>query len=58
MAAKRELIAPKGDKRYIRRDSKGRFKESDDQSRSLSQDRKKDAKAVAEAGQGDKGDRK
>lgn len=58
MAAKRELIAPKGDKRYIRRDSKGRFKESDDQSRSLSQDREKDAKAKAEAGQGDKGDRK
>ena len=58
MAAKRELIAPKGDKRYIRRDSKGRFKESDDQSRSLSQDRKKDAKAESEAGQGDKGDRK
>lgn len=58
MAAKRELIAPKGDKRYIRRDSKGRFKESDDQSRSLSQDREEDAKAKAEAGQGDKGDRK
>ena len=58
MAAKRELIAPKGDKRYIRRDSKGRFKESDDQSTSLSQDRKKDAKGKAEVGQGDKGDRK
>lgn len=58
MAAKRELIAPKGDKRYVRRDSKGRFKESDDQSRSLSQDRKKNAKAEAEVGQGDKGDRK
>gem|GEM_PF-3425322 len=38
-SGKRELIAPKGDKRYIRRDSKGRIKESDDQSRSLSKDR-------------------
>jgi hypothetical protein len=27
---KRELIAPRGDKRYIRRDAKGRIKESDD----------------------------
>jgi hypothetical protein len=26
---KRELIAPRGDKRYIRRDAKGRIKESD-----------------------------
>lgn len=58
MAAKREQIAPKGDKRYIRRDSKGRIKESDDQSRSLSQDRLKDAKAEVKSGQGDKGDRK
>jgi hypothetical protein len=33
MASKRELISPKGDKRYIRRDSKGRIKESDDVSR-------------------------
>jgi hypothetical protein len=35
-AAKRELIAPHGDKRYIRRDARGRIKESDDVSRSLS----------------------
>jgi hypothetical protein len=33
-AANRELIAPKGDKRYIRRDAKGQIKESDDQGRS------------------------
>jgi hypothetical protein len=33
-SAKRELIAPRGDKRYIRRDAKGRIKESDDVSRS------------------------
>lgn len=58
MAAKRELIAPKGDKRYVRRDPKGRIKESDDVGRSLSADQRKKAKTVAKPGQGDKGDRK
>jgi hypothetical protein len=57
-AAKRELIAPRGDKRYIRRDAQGRIKESDDVSRSLSQDRRRKAKTAAKAGQGDRGDRK
>ena len=57
-AAKRELIAPKGDKRYIRRDEKGRIKESDDGGRSLAQDVRKAAKTVAKPGQGDKGDHK
>ena len=57
-AKKRELIEPhKGDKRYIRRDDQGRIKESDDVSRSLSQDRKRKAKTVVKSGQGDKGDR-
>lgn len=58
MAAKRELIAPKGDKRYVRRNPEGQFKESDDVSRSLAADRRKKAKATAKPGQGDKGDRK
>ncbi len=58
MAVKRELIAPKGDKRYVRRDPKGQFKESDDVGRSLAADRRKKAKTVAKPGQGDKGDRK
>lgn len=57
MAAKRELIAPKGDKRYVRRDEKGRIVESDDVSRSLSADKRRKAKTVAKPGQGDKGDR-
>lgn len=58
-AKKRELIEPHpGDKRYVRRDDKGQFKESDDVSRSLSQDQKRQAKTVAKPGQGDKGDRK
>jgi hypothetical protein len=58
MAGKRELIAPKGDKRYIRRDEKGRISESDDVGRSLTADRRKKAKTVAKKGQGDKGDQK
>jgi hypothetical protein len=58
MAAKRKLIEPKGDKRYVRRDNKGRIKESDDVGRSLAADQRKTAKTVARPGQGDKGDRK
>jgi hypothetical protein len=59
MAGKRELIEPnKGDKRYVRRDANGQFKESDDVSRSLSQDQKRKAKSSTTAGQGDRGDRK
>ena len=57
-ASKRELIAPRGDKRYVRRDAKGRIKESDDQGRSLSADRRRKAKTVAKPGQGDRGDRR
>jgi hypothetical protein len=55
---KRELIEPhEGDKRYVRRDENGRFEESDDVSRSLSQDQKRQAKTKSKPGQGDKGDR-
>lgn len=58
MAGKRELIEPnEGDKRYVRRDENGQFTESDDVSRSLSQDQKRDAENESERGQGDKGDR-
>lgn len=56
--AKRELIAPNGDKRYIRRDAQGRIRESDDVGRSLAQDVRKPARTQVPAGQGDKGDRK
>ena len=56
---KRGLIEPnKGDKRFVRRDENGRFSESDDVSRSLSQDQKREAKSDTESGQGDRGDRK
>jgi hypothetical protein len=58
MAEDRELIEPnEGDKRYVRRDEDGKFKESDDVGRSLSQDQKRDAKTESKPGQGDKGDR-
>lgn len=53
----RELIEPhKGDKRYVRRTKKGRFKESDDVGRSLAADRRRKAKTVVKKGEGDKGD--
>ena len=59
VAAKRTLIEPhKGDKRYIRRDAKGRIKESDNVGRSLAADRRVKAKTAVKAGQGDKGDRR
>jgi hypothetical protein len=56
--SKRELIDTGKDKRYVRRDDKGQFTESDDQGRSLGQDVKKSAKTTSKPGQGDKGDQK
>ncbi|MDQ6788872.1 MAG: hypothetical protein M3033_18875 [Acidobacteriota bacterium] len=50
------MIDPNGDKRYIRRDAKGRIKESVDQGKSLSQDVRQKAKTKAKSGEGDKGD--
>jgi hypothetical protein len=59
MPSKRELIEPhSGDKRYTRRDAKGEFSKEVDVGKSLAADRRKKAKTVAKAGQGDKGDRK
>ena len=55
-SAKRELIAPRGNKRFVRRGSGGEFTESDDQSRSLSQDAKTKSRTSVKSGQGDRGD--
>ncbi len=56
MSRKRELIEPhKGDKRYVRRDDRGRFAEVDDVSRSLAQDVRKKAKHVTVSGQATEG---
>ena len=56
-AARRELINTGTDKRYVRRDQTGTFKESDDVGRSLAKDRQTKARTKARSGQGDKGDR-
>lgn len=56
--SKRELIDTGADKRFVRRDDKGQFKESDDVGRSLAQDVRKHAKTEVKSGQGDRGDRK
>lgn len=56
VSSKRELIDTGTDKRYVRRDKGGRFKESDDVGRSLSMDRRRKAKKSAKSGQGDRGD--
>ena len=57
-SSKRELIDTGTDKRYVRRDDKGQFKESDDQGRSLAKDIKQEAKTRVKSGQGDRGDQK
>jgi hypothetical protein len=54
----RERIDTGTDSRFVRRDAEGRFKESDDVGRSLSQDRKQEAKTEVKSGQGDRGDRR
>ena len=55
--AKRTAIAPRGDKRYVRRNKAGRISESDDQGRSLARDPRRAAKRKIKPGQGDRGDR-
>jgi hypothetical protein len=53
----RQLIDTGTDKRFVRRDRQGRFKESDDVGRSLTGDRRQRAKTKAKRGEGDRGDR-
>ena len=52
----RELIDTGTDKRFVRRDDQGQFKESDDVGRSLARDVKQHAKTKVKKGQGDRGD--
>lgn len=56
--SKRELIDTGTDKRYVRRDEKGQFKEVVDVGKSLAADRRTKAKTVAKKGEGDRGDQK
>jgi hypothetical protein len=58
LMSKRELIDTGTDKRYVRRNEQGQFKESVDVGRSLSADKRHKAKHDAKPGQGDKGDHK
>ena len=53
-----ELIDTGTSKRYVRRNDQGQFHEIDDQHRSLSQDRRRNAKPNVKSGQGDRGDRR
>lgn len=55
--SKRELIEPTpGDKRYVRRDAEGKFKDVVDVGKSLAADRRSQSKTIVKPGQGDKGD--
>jgi hypothetical protein len=58
MASERELIDTGNDKRYVRRDEEGKFKEVVDVGKSLAADRRQHARTEVKSGQGDKGDRK
>ena len=58
MAGKRELINTGTDKRYVRRNEKGQFKDVGDVGKSLAADRRKKAKTSVKSGQGDRGDRR
>jgi hypothetical protein len=58
MAGKSELIDTGTDKRFVRREEKGRFEDVVDVGKSLSQDRKRQAKHEAKPGHGDRGDGK
>jgi hypothetical protein len=54
----RELIDTGKDKRFVRRDEQGQFKEVDDVGRSIARDRQQEAKTKVPPGQGDRGDQK
>ena len=56
-ASTRQLIEPtKGDKRYVRRSTKGEFNKVVDAGKSLSSDKRTAAKKKMPKGQGDRGD--
>ena len=55
-SSERELIDTGTDKRYVKRNKDGTFKESVDVGRSLAADRRSKSKSVAKPGYGDQGD--
>ena len=54
----RELIDTGTDKRYVRRDEKGRFKDVVDVGKSLAADQRTKARTTVKSGDGDRGDQK
>lgn len=54
---KRELIDTGNDKRFVRRDSEGRFKDVVDVGASLAADQRQHAETKVKPGHGDRGDR-
>jgi hypothetical protein len=52
----RELIDTRTDKRYVRRDDKGRFKDVVDVGKSLAADQRTKARTTVKSGEGDRGD--
>ena len=57
-ASRRELVDTGSDKRYIRRDARGRFtSDQSDVGRSAAADRRQHSSTPARPGQGDRGDR-
>jgi len=56
-SSRRTVIEPrKGDRRYVRRNKRGQFKQEVNVGRSLAADRRRKAKTKAKPGQGDRGD--
>jgi hypothetical protein len=55
--SKRELIDTGTDKRFVRRDEEGKFRESDDVGKSLAADQRRHSSNKPPRGHGDKGDR-
>ncbi|CAN5680264.1 hypothetical protein BH20ACI3_BH20ACI3_11070 [soil metagenome] len=53
---KREVIDTGSDKRYVKRNADGTFKESDDVGRSLTADSRRKSKMKVKPGYGDQGD--
>jgi hypothetical protein len=53
---KRELVDTGTDKRYVKRNKDGTFRESVDMGRSLAANRRSKSKTVAKPGYGDQGD--
>jgi hypothetical protein len=57
-SGKRDLVKPRTANFYAKRTTRGRFREMDEQGRSLAVDRRRMAKKRTKPGYGDRGDRR